>query len=999
MKRTFSSILISIISVATSLAQVSWDRQAYGQGPFYAPGHQGDPLYSYFYPNNNSWSQELTFAYDNNGKPIYVAAPSNWSTDTYPRSGDVTLGNGGLGTNNTPTNLDRGAHSGTTGGAIVLNSLTIQQDGALNMEAGTTLTANLFNFQGNNNNDAVLTNNGGGGAFPILFLSGGGTMKKTTGTSTFSFDQFVSIQVNGGGTIAADAGALQLPLSSRYAGGVSFNAATGALIDLATAGAVDSAVVRFTGAMTGINTGGTVRLNKGWISTVANTGGSTLNFGGNTFQWQGGRLNGTAADPFTNLGTINITGSATLNGVDGFINKNAVIQSGLGTLDLYRGSLNNAAGAVYEIRNDMPITDYGPFINAGTLRRSTSAGTVTLDPNLQIINNGGTIQVDTGTLLLPAANSHYSGGTFNVAAGGLLDLADAGAVDSGAIHFSGTFTGANIGGTVRLSHGWWNTAADTGGPATFNFAGNTFQWTGGRIGAYQPNQFTNTGTINITGSVVAVGDGLVNAGSIIQSGLGSLDLRPYPGSYTNAVGSVYDLQNDLGITSNSGAFNNAGTWRKSAGSGTSVINVGDEFNNSGVVELQMGTTQFSHLHQTAGITNLNGGNLSSNTDIVLDGGSVIGTGVISGNIRNNGGAIAPGHSPGKITINGSYAQGANGSLNIEIGGNAPGTGYDQLVVNGAAALGGTLNITTINGYRPAVGDVFTIISPQSFTGSFAQINATGLSVQANYAAGAITVTVTSVPDLLLNISTRLKVLTDDKALIGGFIITGTEPKKVIIRGIGPSLTGVPGALQDPTLELFDDKTSLATNDNWKQDQQAEIQASGVAPTKDAEAAIVRTLNPGNYTAVVRGKNNSVGIGVVEVYDLAQTAKAKLANISSRGFVDTGDNALIGGFIAGGSGGGTNTKVVIRAIGPSLADAGVAGSLADPTLELKDANGSTVRGNDNWKDSQQAELEAIGIQPKKDAESALIATLPAGNYTAIVRGKGDTTGVGLVEVYN
>ncbi|MFN2509646.1 MAG: hypothetical protein ABR589_12845, partial [Chthoniobacterales bacterium] len=176
---------------------------------------------------------------------------------------------------------------------------------------------------------------------------------------------------------------------------------------------------------------------------------------------------------------------------------------------------------------------------------------------------------------------------------------------------------------------------------------------------------------------------------------------------------------------------------------------------------------------------------------------------------------------------------------------------------------------------------------------------------------------------------------------------------------------------------------------------AEIQASGVAPTNNAEAAIVRTLNPGNYTAVVRGKNNSVGIGVVEVYDLAQGAKAKLANISSRGFVDAGDNALIGGFFTGG----TSTKVVIRALGPSLGDLGVAGSLGDPTVQLVNSNGATVRFNDNWKSDQQAQLEAIGIQPKKDAEAALVETLPAGAYTAIVRGKGDTTGVGLVEVYN
>lgn len=251
---------------------------------------------------------------------------------------------------------------------------------------------------------------------------------------------------------------------------------------------------------------------------------------------------------------------------------------------------------------------------------------------------------------------------------------------------------------------------------------------------------------------------------------------------------------------------------------------------------------------------------------------------------------------------------------------------------------------------------------------------------------------------LLNISTRLRVLTGDSALIGGFIITGTEPKQVIIRALGPSLSsqGIEGVLRDPTLELFGANGSITKNDNWKDDQQAKIKATGIAPTKDAEAAIVRTLAPGNYTAIVSGKRGTTGIGLIEVYDLDQAAKSQLANISSRGIVDTGDDALIGGFIVGG--GGAGTTVVVRALGPSLEDQ-VTGELANPTLELKDANGTTVRANDDWKSDQQAELQAIGIQPKREVESALIETVAAGNYTAIVRGKGNSNGIGLVEVYD
>ena len=162
-----------------------------------------------------------------------------------------------------------------------------------------------------------------------------------------------------------------------------------------------------------------------------------------------------------------------------------------------------------------------------------------------------------------------------------------------------------------------------------------------------------------------------------------------------------------------------------------------------------------------------------------------------------------------------------------------------------------------------------------------------------------------------------------------------------------------------------------------------------------------TLNPGAYTAIFRGKNGGMGVGLVEVYDLGQSANSRLANISTRGFVDTGDNVMIGGLILGGGSGGGTARVLIRALGPSVP---VAGALGDPTLELHDGSGALIALNDNWKtrpdgSSQQAEIEATGLAPTDDLESALLQTLPAGNYTAIVRGKNNTMGVGLVEVYN
>jgi hypothetical protein len=256
----------------------------------------------------------------------------------------------------------------------------------------------------------------------------------------------------------------------------------------------------------------------------------------------------------------------------------------------------------------------------------------------------------------------------------------------------------------------------------------------------------------------------------------------------------------------------------------------------------------------------------------------------------------------------------------------------------------------------------------------------------------------------LNIATRLRVQTGENVLIGGLIITGSDPKKVMIRGIGPSLSSFfSGTLADPTLELFQSSTMLASNDDWKtrsngSSQQAEIEATGIPPNNDFESAIVRTLPPGAYTAVLRGKGNTIGIGLVEVYDLDQEANSKLANIATRGFVETDNNVMIGGLIVGPAG-GLNAKAVVRAIGPSLSNFGINGTLQDPTLDLVNGNGVIIRSNDNWKISQRAELEALGLQPSDDRESALVETLAPGNYTAVVRGAGNTTGVSLVEVYN
>jgi predicted extracellular nuclease len=266
----------------------------------------------------------------------------------------------------------------------------------------------------------------------------------------------------------------------------------------------------------------------------------------------------------------------------------------------------------------------------------------------------------------------------------------------------------------------------------------------------------------------------------------------------------------------------------------------------------------------------------------------------------------------------------------------------------------------------------------------------------------------------INLSTRMRVQAGNDVGIAGFIITGNSPKSVLVRAIGPSLThfGVPNALADPMLELRGNCGSeicipeafvAINNDNWRDDpvQAALIQATGIPPTDDLESAIAATLAPGVYTAVVKGKNNTSGVGLVEVYDLNQGGPSKLANLSTRAFVSTGDNIVIAGFQL--SEGAAEDRIIVRGIGPSLAPAFFPPSavLADPTLELRDANGALLTANNDWQDNaaQAAALTAAGLAPTNNLESGIAATLPPGPYTALLAGLNNGTGIGLVEVYD
>ncbi len=365
------------------------------------------------------------------------------------------------------------------------------------------------------------------------------------------------------------------------------------------------------------------------------------------------------------------------------------------------------------------------------------------------------------------------------------------------------------------------------------------------------------------------------------------------------------------------------------------------------------------------------------------------------------------------------------------------TGVGMTVVNAIAAvpifnLGSPFNSLPLRNYTsgqfirvPNLVSIagITVISPLAFTASSdnpsvatatisgknllvtplqpgtAHIMAKATDLDGANVSQTFTVAVMTGPARLANLSTRAQVGTGGNVLIGGFVVSGSSSKRILARGIGPSLVqfGVTNALMDPTLELHaQNGTLLFSNDNWTTaPNKQEISDTGRAPSSSQEPAILTTLAPGKYTAIVRGSANTTGVALVEVYDQDSGPGSLLANLSTRGEVGTGANVMIGGVIV------TDDKtVLVRALGPTLTQFGLANALADPALELRNAQGALVDSNDNWQTSpQKTQIQATGFAPPDPAEPALYVSLPTGNYTAIVRGVGPTsTGTALVEVY-
>ena len=531
---------------------------------------------------------------------------------------------------------------------------------------------------------------------------------------------------------------------------------------------------------------------------------------------------------------------------------------------------------------------------------------------------------------------------------------------------------------------------------------------------------SGSGTVNILGSTLSNNNVLVGGGGVYNGVSGTLNINNSTLSNNASTedggggGGVYNA--GLLTITNSTLTDNSASNNFNADGGGGIRNSG----TANVVNTTI--TRNSVLRRGGGIYNLFGGTLNLTNSTIIDN---------SANASNGGGGV---YNAGTMTSKSSlvalntafFSPDVEGTFNSQgfnlIGKSDGSMGFTavtdrtgtiaspldpKLDPNGLQNNGGPTKTVALLFGSPAIdkgtsagltGDLTADQRGTGFPRAFDDTSITNAAGGDGTDIGAFEVQ-TAAPTALANISTRLRVETGDNVLIGGFIVTGTQPKKVILRAIGPSLP-LAGALADPILELRNSSGALiSSNDNWRSDQQAEIMATTIPPANDLESAIVATLpaNNAGYTAIVRGVNDGTGVGLVEAYDLDRAVDSRLGNISTRGLVQTGDNILIAGTIVLGQ---APQRVIVRAIGPSLTGPGVAGAMQNPTLELRDQNGALLRANDNWRSDQEQEIIATTIPPSNDLESALVQTLPASgaSYTAILRGANNTTGIAVVEVY-
>ena len=657
---------------------------------------------------------------------LTVTGTFNWAGGTMGGSGVTSIAAGGAMT------LSGGNIKSLSGRTIdnagVVNLTGTGQFDLRNGAVFNNLSGGVFDAQ----SDALVDQDVGAAAT----FNNTGIFKKSGGTATTLESVF-----NNTGSVQVQSGTLNLTVGGGTSSG-SFDTASGTTLDFGSGTHTLDAGATFTGAGPSRVTGGTVTVN-GAVSAVnfgqtggTLDGGDTLTVTG-TFSWTGGTMSGSGKTSIAAGGAMTLSGGSTktlsLRTVD---NTGTVNLTGTGQFDLRNGAVfNNLSGGVFDAQSDALVDqDVGAaatFNNTGIFKKSGGTAT-TLEP---VFNNTGSVQVQSGTLNLTVGGG-TSSGSFDAASGTTLDFGSGThTLDAGA-----TFTGAGpsrvTGGTVTVNGAvsavnFGQTGGTLDGGNTLTISG-TFNWTGGTMGGSGKTSIAAGGTMTLSGGNTKSLSGrtIDNAGTVNLTGTGQFDLRN-GAVFNNLSAGVFDTQSDALVDQDIGAattFNNSGTFKKSGGTGATTFE--PIFNNGGTAEVQSGTLNFTAAYtQTAGVTLLNGGNLTSSQTLDIQGGTLSGAGTLTANVTSSG-QVAPGGSAGTLQMLGNYTQAAGGSLEVEIGGLVAGTDFDVLDISSSATLDGTLNVSLISGFNPSQSDSFQILNYAARSGAFSTVSlptlATGL---------------------------------------------------------------------------------------------------------------------------------------------------------------------------------------------------------------------------------------------------------------------------------
>jgi fibronectin-binding autotransporter adhesin len=706
-----------LLATNGSAQTYTWDQQALGQQ------YQHCPLLNpQYWPSNSAWVQSLVFSPNCDNTTNVVSQPSNWTPT--PPPGVYPGGPGAVGVD---VVLGAPANTDIEGAFATVNHLTIQTNGALYVGYFGGVTATAVDVQG----DSVI---GAGSYAGELEVADGGSLTKSGGTGTLGFGldgygNAVSLNaVNA--SLVVQSGTFAMP----YNGGGGWFGGTFAVSNNATIrlNADSGSDPSLCDSITGVG-GGTVLMTSlvrtyGYDFYGNSHNGLTLNFPGKMFQWSGGYFDGVA----TNIGTLNITNNPTMNNY--FYNDGSVLLTDTSSLSVNGGFFYNQPNSTVDFQGDASLAGASVVVNYGLLKKSAGLGVSQVYPQLH--NYSGTIEADSGTLVLNSGGSggYFTNTSFVVNNGAAVSLL----TSNYTVEIEGTLTGSG-GGTVLMNNG----TVFSYDQATLNFPGSMFQWQGGNLGGSYA-YLTNIGTINISGPVSMIGQEIANNGNMIQSGSGAIGGGS--GYLANNSNGIYQIQNDNGVAVN--YFYNYGLLEKTGGTGTNTIS--STFINSGVIQATTGSLLFTggEFDQDAGTLQLTPAiSFGPNRPFYLNGGTVTGTGTLGGSAINNsvyveaGGVLAPGNPFGVLTVPGGSGIVINNgaTFNVVLGGASQ---FSQLAVSNAILINGTLNVTLNNGYAPPIGTQFHIISSPNTVGSFSTLNVpVGMAVTYSNTSGVyLTVT-------------------------------------------------------------------------------------------------------------------------------------------------------------------------------------------------------------------------------------------------------------------